>query len=195
MSEISPPTPAIEHGSAPGLARIGAFIAALILLIGGGLLSAGMVLLAPVGMWAFRVFLRRRGRPFTRSASWSAATATVLVLLLLTVGAFVAMMPAGSVKQILAASDSASAAAASQKTPPPAWVEKIAPGTTALSARQSSPTSPVLVKIFLIWGGGLGLMLMSGFYGSLGWAGGMLAGLALRGHWPGQRDAMIPIVV
>jgi hypothetical protein len=195
MSEISPPAPAFERGSAPALARVGAFVAALILLLVGGLLSFGTVLLAPIGMWAYRVFLRRRRRPFTRFASWSAATATVLVLLVLSVGAFVAMMPAGSVKQILATSDSASAAAASQKTAPPAWLEKIAPGTAAVSARQSPPTSPLLVKIFLIWGGGLGLILMAGFYGSLGWAGGMLGGLALRGHWPGQRDATTPSVV
>jgi hypothetical protein len=41
----------------------------------------------------------------------------------------------------------------------------------------------------MVWGRGIALLIKGSLYGTLGWAGGMLSGLTLRGYWPGEHDA------
>lgn len=96
-------------------------------------------------------------------------------------------LPGGTMREIQHSADSASAA--SYKKPPPAWVERLAPGTTARAA-QGSSTPASLQTPLLLWSVGVGLLLLAGVVGSIGWAGAMLCGFAITGRWP--NDATRP---
>jgi hypothetical protein len=162
--------------------RLSAFVASALVLLGGAIISLGAVLLAPLGMWAWSAFLHRRHRPASRATSWLAAMASVAVGLLAVAGFALASLPPGGVHRMTQAMDSASVASA--KTPPPAWLERMAPGAQARAA-SGSATPPSLRTPLLIWGGGVALLFLAAIVGSLGWVGGMLGGFAVTGRWPG----------
>jgi hypothetical protein len=164
------------------LARGAALLGGLLLLAGGAVVSLGMVVLAPLGMAVAGYVQRRRGNPMTRGEHWIAASASVMVAVMLALGAVLAVAPPGTVRNAMQAADSASVASA--KEPPPAWLERLGPG---LSMQQPSPGSS---RMFAIVGGLLGISFAVGFFsaafGSLGWGAGMLLGLAVSGRWPGS---------
>lgn len=92
-----------------------------------------------------------------------------------------ASLPTGSMEHFQYTADSVSAV--NQKKPPPAWVERIAPGTSARAA-QGPPTPKSLRTPLLIWGVGVGILFVAALGGSIAWAGAMLCGFAIRGRWP-----------
>jgi hypothetical protein len=161
--------------------RIAAFLAGAVVLLAAAFVSFGTALLAPIGMWALGAYRRRRDDATTRTATWTASIACVAVgLVALTLIAFDSL-PSGSVHQIQHAADSVSAA--SEKRPPPAWVERVAPGTNARAAQQLKTPASLRTPLW-IWGAGVTLILMAGIIGSLAWVGGMLCGFAILGRWP-----------
>jgi hypothetical protein len=195
MSELTSPEPPLVPGAplrAPAGAapRIAAFFAAAVILSVGMALSFGTVLLAAIGMWVFAVLRRRAGRPATRTSSWLAANATAAVVIGCAALFVISRMPAGTTHKAIAAMDSASATA--PKQPPPAWLERISPGATA---RASAP-QPAFMRAsgvrtaMMIWGLAMAVMFAALLYGTLGWVGGMFAGLAIDGHWPGSHERL-----
>jgi hypothetical protein len=186
--DIAPEIVGVGHGapkSGAG-ARVAAFVAGLLVLLCGAVISLGVVVLAPVGMAIVGYVQRRRGHPLTRGGHWIAASASITLALLMAGGAFVAATPPGAIRSVMNAADSASAVAA--KEPPPAWLEKLGPGFSQSNARMTS-TSGVAALIGAVIGIGFALGLVSALYGSFGWGAGMLLGLAVTGRWPGTVGA------
>ena len=93
------------------------------------------------------------------------------------------------------AADSSSAVAA--KEPPPAWLDRLAPGYRVQQARMA-PSSRAFAVATAIFGVGFALTFFATLYGTLGWGAGMLLGLAIRGSWPGVRgeiaDDLVQVV-
>jgi hypothetical protein len=163
------------------LVRLAAFVGGALVLLVAALISLGTALLAPLGMWATSAYRRRRHGSTTRPATWLAAMASVGIglvgLMLVALGA----MPAGSLQRFQVTADSVSSANA--KAPPPAWVERIAPGSSARAAQ--GPQTPASLRTpLMIWSAGIGILFMAALGGSIGWAGAMLCGFAIRGRWP-----------
>ena len=178
----SPEAPVAPPSAAASvLVRVAAFVAGAFILLGAAVISLGTALLAPLGMWATGAYRRRRHDPATRPATWLAAMACVAIGLISL--AFVALdgMPAGSMRHFQASVDSVSSANA--KAPPPAWLERIAPGSSARAA-QGSATPASLRTPLMIWSAGVGIIFMAALGGSIGWAGAMLCGFAIGGRWP-----------
>jgi hypothetical protein len=163
--------------------RVAACIGGLLLLFGGAVFSLGSVLFAPVGMGATAWVQRRRGHRMTRAGSWLAAVASVAIVLAVAGGVLTLVIPTETWRQARLAADSASAASA--KEPPPAWLERMAPGATQRAA-QSAPMSPRVETAAMLLGGSIAVGLFAALFGSLGWVAGMLFGLAFSGHWPGS---------
>src|SRR6185503_2465013 len=92
------------------------------------------------------------------------------------------LTPKGTVANVMHAADSSSAVAARQ--PPPAWLERFAPGYRVQQARME-PSSRLIAVLSAIFGVGFALSFFATIYGSLGWGAGMLLGLAAHGRWPG----------
>lgn len=176
------PAPVVPpRSTANVLVRVAAFVAGAFVLIGAALISLGTALLAPLGMWATSAYRRRHGGSVTRPATWLSAMACVAIGMLGLMLVAFGSMPSGSVRHFQATADSVSSARA--KTPPPAWIERIAPGTSARAA-QGSPTPAKLRVPMLIWGAGVGVLFMAALGGSIAWAGAMLCGFAIAGRWP-----------
>jgi hypothetical protein len=80
-----------------------------------------------------------------------------------------------------------SATVASKKTPPPAWMERIAPGADATSRAQQAALGPTITRGLAIWGAAMGgilaLAIISSMIGTLGWAAGLLLAFAFTGRW------------
>ncbi len=156
-------------------------IGGILVLALGMVVSLGMVLVGWLGMWIVHQSWRARGKFLSRGGRWVAASASVAVLgvLLFTLGA-VLVGPSG-LRTMQKANDSAVAANANK--PPPAWLERIAPG--ASKRKPTAPPSPLVNTLFMVWGMGFVIVLLSAVYGSLAWAGAMLVGFGIRGYWPG----------
>jgi len=183
------PTSALPIAAEPKvgvIARIIAFVAALCVLIVGGVLSIGAVLLAPAVMAISGHVWRRRGRVLSAGGRWVAATCSAAIVLLLLAGLGAAMVPAGTWGQVNQARDSAQVASAHR--PPPAWVERIYPGMSRRAA-QAPPPSPSVMTTMMAFGAAFALIFFSAFFGTIGWGGGMLLGLAINGRWPGAPSA------
>ena len=165
------------------VARVLAFIGAAIVLIVATLFSVGAALAAPVGM-AFAAWLwRRRGKRLPAVGHWLAAMCGVVVAVVVYTGLISAMIPSGTWKQIQHSADSAQTASA--RTPPPAWLDRIAPGMAQQQAANRANQSERVASMAMAFGLGM-LAIMSGvFFGTIGWAAGMLFGLSLNGRWPG----------
>jgi hypothetical protein len=184
MENIEPTSPLFAEAAphAGSLARTFAFFGALIVLIVGGILSLGAVLLAPAGMAIAAYIWRRRGRTLSPIGHWFAAAVAATVVFVAFAGAISSAMPKGSWEKARQAADSAQKISAKQ--PPPAWLQRLAPGVTQRAAQ--APTSERAQTFGLAFGAAFAAMFFVGFFGTLGWLGGMLAGLAFYGRWPGQ---------
>jgi hypothetical protein len=164
------------------LPRLAAFVGGAVLLLGGVVVSLGAVLLAPVGMAAAAYVQRRRGHPLTRGGHWIAAFASMAITILIAAGVLLSLTPKGTVANVMHAADSTSAVAAKQ--PPPAWLERLAPGYRVQQVRME-PSSRLIAVLTAIFGVGFTVTAFATVYATLGWGAGMLLGLAVQGRWPG----------
>lgn len=171
---VSLASPAPRGGLAP---RSGALVGGLVITIVALLMSAGVALLAPLGIWIAGRVQRRRGRALTGFGSWLAGTGSVVIGVLALALVIGASLPAGSWRR---AGRELDAVRATQPAPPPAWVERIAPG----SARRAAATPPPS-RTAMIVNLALGFELFTVMLGTLGWGGAMLLGYGARGRWPG----------
>jgi hypothetical protein len=168
--------------------RLAAFAGAVLLLIAGALVSFGIVLLAPVGTWVARA-LFWRGRRFRLTERWIASVGTMALTLLASVAVLLARTAPGTVERVRHAVDSTRSA--TPTVPPPAWVERIAPGTTAGAARTGAlPTG--LSAAFGLWGVGFALVLIASCYGTIGWGGSALLSYAVTGRSVSDRPTERP---
>ena len=132
MSSPSTLTP-----TASPIARVAAFVAGVVILGGGVVISAGGVLFAPITMAAAAYVKRRRGDPLTRLGHWIAACSAMAIVIFVAAGALLSATPKGTVANVMRAVDSSSAVAAKQ--PPPAWLERLAPGSRGQQPRTAPP--------------------------------------------------------
>jgi hypothetical protein len=163
--------------------RILAFGAGLVVLAGGTIVSVGTVLVAPAGMGIAALIQRHRGRRLSRFGGWIAATGAVVVTMAVIAIVVAALTPAGVWQQARHTADSASVAQAKQ--PPPAWLERMAPGSSRLAAQQQ-PMSPAHQTAAIAAGIGFGATFLAVLCGTLGWAAGMLLCFGIGGRWPGS---------
>ncbi|MFL5617985.1 MAG: hypothetical protein ACJ79A_06255 [Gemmatimonadaceae bacterium] len=179
-----PETPALADGAQPAgsFTRVAAFVAGAVVLLCGVVVSFGGVVLAPIGMAVVAYVQQRRGHPLTRGGHWIAACSSMAIAILIVGGALLSATPKGTVANVMHAADSSSAVAAKQ--PPPAWLERIAPGYRLQQARME-PSSRLIAVLAAIFGIGFAVTVFATLYGSLGWGAGMLLGLAVQGRWPG----------
>jgi hypothetical protein len=180
--ETAPPTNAPDQ-EGNLIARIVAFLGGALVMLVGAPFSLGASLLAPIAMVIGSAVWRQRGRTLSMVGHWLAAVCGAAVVFLLFAGALTTLMPKGSWSKLTLIADSAQKASANQ--PPPAWLERIAPGAAAKRAA-AKPTSERAQKVSLAFGAAFALFFFVGFYGSLAWAAGMLLGYGVNGRWPGQ---------
>lgn len=173
-------------------ARATALAAGLIVLAVGLLVSIGTVLLAPIGMWIVARVQRRRGRTLSPEGNWLAAVGSIAIVFVLLATSVVALTPADFWRQAARSADST--AAVSARTPPPAWLERIAPGASRQPAN-APPTSPRMQQAAVAWGIGLAALILSAIYGTLGWGASLLLAFALTGRWLGWPTRPAPDVV
>ena len=158
-----------------------------------GLLSVvtvGVALLAPLGMWVSAWVMRREKEPATKFTSWLGAV----------YGVGMAVMLVGAVSLVKLSTGTHSPAyqramdsvrVAQQKQPAPAWLEKIAPGTTERArASQKNPPSARSVAAMGVGMSVIGavmLGLLAGLLvGSLAWAACLPLYYAINGRWIGD---------
>lgn len=159
--------------------RFAAFLAGLAILIGAVRATFGVALVAPLGVWVVHRFQRSRGRPFGAWPSWISAVSAVLIALVFVAGVVVSRLPAGTWGHIRQTADSASVEAAKQ--PPPAWLDRLAPGAAARSMPRSSPRD--FNTLTMILGGGFVLGFLGNVIGTIGWVGTMLLVFSVSGRW------------
>jgi hypothetical protein len=152
--------------------------------------TLGGVLIAPIGMAIAWWVARRTGRQLSRTASWFAAIAATGVVLLALVGFAVTRMPAGSLAKIEKAADSSQV----HRQPPPAWLEKIAPGSTARANARQVNLGPSATMWFALVGAMFGVGMLAGFLGSVGWLAAMPLAYAIAGRWIGSSPRDPPFV-
>ncbi|HEY2378128.1 MAG TPA: hypothetical protein VGH98_19285 [Gemmatimonadaceae bacterium] len=188
METVQPNSVAISDESEAGaVARGFAFLGALVVLIIGAIFSLGAVLLAPAGMAIGAYVWRRRGRRLPVMGHWVAAACASTLVLLAYAGVAASLIPKGSWEHARQAADSAQKVSAKQATP--AWLERIAPGTARRAAE--APTSERAQTFGIAAGAALATMFFVGFFGTVGWLGGMLLGFAFFGRWPGGKTAVL----
>src|SRR5262245_2562392 len=165
----------------PLLPRVAALIAGLVILLGAAAISVGLALCAPLGVWVAHRFRRARGQSLGAWTSWFGAVGATVVGLLLVAGILASRVPGANWSSIRHAADSASAEAAKQ--PPPAWLSRIAPdAATRYSVAQSN--TPTFVNTFaLIWGLVIGVSVLGGILGTVGWFGSVLLVFYASGRW------------
>jgi hypothetical protein len=80
--------------------------------------------------------------------------------------------------------DSASAQAAQK--PPPAWLDRLAPGASTRYSNPTSNNSPALNAFIMIWGMAFAVCFFGSLIGTLGWIGSMLLAFSASGRWFGK---------
>jgi hypothetical protein len=166
-------------------------VAALLIFLVGGLFSAGIVLCAAIVMGIVTYVFRRRGGVCSRGASWLAAAGGAALGFVLAFSAVTAHTPV-SWREIMNAADSAAMA---DTTQPPAWLERMSPATAQAAREQRKSarrTGSIWARIGMVWVIGFVIALFASVLGSIGWAGGMLLGFAVKGRWPGTRALAAP---
>jgi len=164
-------------------ARIAAELGAFFVLVGGAIFSFGTVLLAPLAMPIAAAIWRRRGSRLPVVGHWIAALCGAAIIiggLALLTSAFV---PKSAWTDLRHTMDSASTVAAAQQRSGNAAVDSAARG----AARR--PRSSTAMGVALAYGFCFAAIFMVAIFGTIGWIGGMLFGLAATGHWPGTAPA------
>jgi hypothetical protein len=160
---------------AGGVAGIGAAVASAFVSFGVSLVAVLAVLIG----W---LIARRRGRPFTRGASWLVGVSAVGAVILIVFGALATQLPANMYGEMRRMLDSAQAA---PPPPPPEWLRKITPP----NAQQQTPITNSLIKsrAFTIWTGVMGVTftvaLLAAYAGTLGWSASLLLLYGATGQW------------
>jgi hypothetical protein len=171
----------MTHSRVHELHRFAALLAGLAIVIGAARVTFGLVLCAPLGVWLVHRVQRYRGQPFGAWRSWISAVSAVAIALVLIAGGLASRLPAGTWSRIRQAADSASAQ--QPKHPPPAWLDRIAPGAAARYSAPMSNDSPAFSALTMIIGG----LFLAGFLGNVigtvGWVGTMLLMFAVSGRW------------
>jgi hypothetical protein len=194
---MSSPDPIPEQGSLDGFAdppppprgsgaaRVAVGLGGLAALTAASIFTMGGAFVATIGMLVASAAATRRKRPLTRRASWIGAVAAAGVAILVATAVTFSAMPAGSVTKIRRAVDSAQAA--SRNEPPPAWLERMAPGEMARARVRQNAVSPTFSIAFTLWatamGGVLTWAIFSMMIGTLGWGAGLLLAFAFTGRW------------
>jgi hypothetical protein len=146
----------------------------------------GVALVASLGLAVASVTVRRRGRSLTRVSSWVGAVVAVEVALIGIVAFGATRLPAGSFQQIKHTMDSSQA----NPPPPPAWLERIAPGATARSNARASASTGQLGGAFGAWALVVGAVFITGmiatFVGTVGWLATLPLAYAITGRWIGS---------
>ncbi len=121
--------------------RAASAVGGAIALLFVSVITLGLALLAPLGMWVAGWIMRRQKQPLTRFTSWLGAVYGVGLVIM--VGMGVSMV--GTIRHL---QDPAfrrtvdSVRAVQRNKPAPAWIERIAPGTAARTqASQPRPGS------------------------------------------------------
>jgi hypothetical protein len=171
----------------PRAKRIVAGVAGVAALLLAASFTFGGALVAAIGIGVGSAIARERGRRLTRGSSWVAAVVAVGVVVIGFFGFQAARMDAGAVRQFRHAMDSSEA----HPTPPPAWLERIAPGTAARASARKTPANATVQAAFGVWAIVVGTMLVAAvfacFVGTVGWLATLPVGYAVTGRWIGSR--------
>ena len=189
IGSFGPPAP--RTAGAP--MRVAMGVCGVLLLFAMTVATSGGALVGAFGILVASAIAARRHRPLTRFGSWLGAAGAVAIALVGAAAIGFASLPAGTVARLQRSMDSVSTTR--KQPPPPAWVEKIAPGTTASSKMQPQVLSPGAFRAISIWGAVVGGTfaggMISAVVGTLGWLPGLLLALAFTGRWIGARDPTV----
>jgi hypothetical protein len=150
-------------------------------LIGATVFSLGVALCSPLGIWAVRRFQRSRGRSLDGWGIWISSVGSAMLGLLLAAGVVASLLPSGTWTRARQTADSLSAVAKPQ--PPPAWLERLAPGAAARSSMSSQAKSPAINAFTLILGGWFMIGIFGAILGTAGWVASMLIVFSATGDW------------
>ena len=188
MTNPSAPIPVTEP-AAGAVARVGAFLVALCILIGGAVFSLGTILFAPLGMAIATRFWRRRGRALPIVGHWLAAVSTVMALLVILAAVGASLVPKSTLQQFKTTMDSVTVASQQRQTVG-RGIARATPSDTAKAAgRLPRATSLTFTTITMSFGAAFVVIVFGAIFGSVGWAAGMLLGFAAKGRWPGAVSA------
>ncbi len=174
--------------------RVVAGIGGTIALLGAALVTFGAVLLAPLGMWIADRVTRRRLGTLTLASSWFGAVVTVTVVLALVGVVAFARSPVINSPATRHIVDSVRTA--ERQKPPPAWMERIAPGSTSrrnMAIEEKLNESPAFMNVMTVVGGLLLVEFIAVIVGTFGWGAGLLLAYAARGTWIGGRGQRIEV--
>ena len=161
---------------AGGFSRVAAGFAACALLLVGALFTLGVAAGAFLGVVLAWWIQRRRGRRLTRPGAWIAATSSATLLIIIGTALIFATLPDGALTEAMAD------ARAAEPPPPPAWLERL--GADPDPATERIVTSTPFTLYFGLLGASIALLILGSIAGTLAWAASLLAGFAIRGHWP-----------
>ena len=179
--EASIPATADNRPTASAIVRVAAFLGGLCILIVAMVISLGTVVFAPLAMLIVAKVQRSRGRVLSVLGHWLTAVASVMALLALIGTISASVIPKASFDKFQRQSDSLSA-----NRPPPAWIERMAPGTTKRVAEAKRKQSPTAETLGMAFGAAFVVVFFGLIFGSIGWVGGALIALAVKGYWPGS---------
>lgn len=169
-------------------ARAAALLVGLTILVTATVISFGLALAAPIGMWLLHRFRQARGRRFGATESWTTAAVSVGLVMLIVAGGFSRKLPDGTWRQLRHAADSASIVQANE--PQPDWVRRVAPRTAA-RVESNGRQSPAMNTALLVWGLAMTIGFTAMIFGSLAWAGSMLIALSVSGYWLGRTPSPV----
>lgn len=161
------------------VARAGAGLLGLAALLSAGLFTLGTAIAAPLGVLLVWWLAKRSGRSLSRPVSWMGAVGASTLAIALGFAFIFAKLPEGEMDRVIAEAQSAEA------PPPPAWVEKIAPGYSQRNAKMARST-PITVTSMII-GVVFATTMFGTLAGSAGWGATLLLGYAGTGRWIGRR--------
>ena len=173
-----PPVPARPRSSRQILAGV----CGAIVLVVAAVFTLGGAVLAVMGIGLAALIARQRSRPLSRAMSWLAAGVAVQITLLALAGYAAVKAPAGTLATIQHTMDSTQA----HQPPPPAWLDRIAPGASARARSTQTPSSPAIARTTLMFTTIFGTGVLAAIVGTVGWLVAFPLAYALTGRWLGE---------